>query len=74
MPMPIDLLITYKNGNKEMHYIPMNLMYGTKPADEKQPHTPRRMEVGKPDYSLYIDGNVADIKEIELDPSKKWLM
>ena len=38
MPMPIDLLITYKNGNKEMHYIPMNLMYGTKPADEKQPY------------------------------------
>ena len=55
-----------------MHYIPMNLMYGTKPADEKQPYILHdEWKWVNPDYSLYIDGNVADIKEIELDPSKK---
>jgi hypothetical protein len=26
MPMPVDVLITYKDGTKEMHYIPLSLM------------------------------------------------
>ncbi|MGN6617885.1 MAG: M1 family metallopeptidase, partial [Ilyomonas sp.] len=39
MPMPIDVLITYKDGSKELHYIPMNLMYGAKPDEDK--NTPR---------------------------------
>lgn len=72
MPMPIDLLITYKNGSKEMHYIPMNLMYGAKPADGKLPYLLHdEWKWVNPEYNLYIDGNVADIKEIEIDPSKK---
>ena len=27
-PMPVDVLITYKDRSRELHYIPMNLMYG----------------------------------------------
>ena len=34
MPMPIDLEITFKDGSKELHYIPMNLMYGEKPKED----------------------------------------
>jgi len=33
MPMPVDVLITYRDGSQEMHYIPLNLMYGAKPAE-----------------------------------------
>ncbi|MEM1326024.1 MAG: M1 family metallopeptidase [Bacteroidota bacterium] len=32
MPMPIDLLITYQDGTKEMINIPMAIMRGAKPA------------------------------------------
>ena len=34
MPMPIDLQFTFKDGSKELHYIPMNLMYGEKPVED----------------------------------------
>ncbi len=34
MPMPIDVLITSKKGNTELHYVPLGLMFGIKP-DEK---------------------------------------
>lgn len=72
MPMPVDLLITYKSGNKEMHYVPMNLMYGTKPQLAGLPYILHdEWKWTNPEYGLYIDGNVADIKEIEIDPSKK---
>ena len=33
-PMPIDLLVTYKDGSKEMYYITMNELLGRKPAEE----------------------------------------
>ncbi len=33
MPMPIDVLITTAQGKKEVHYIPLNLMYANKPND-----------------------------------------
>ncbi len=33
MPMPVDVQITFKDGTKELHYIPLNLMYGQKPVE-----------------------------------------
>ncbi|HQY17764.1 MAG TPA: M1 family metallopeptidase, partial [Ferruginibacter sp.] len=30
MPMPVDIEVTYKDGSKEMHNVPLNLMYGAK--------------------------------------------
>ena len=33
MPMPIEVAITFKDGSRENHYIPLNLMYGSKPAE-----------------------------------------
>jgi len=34
IPMPIDLQITFKDGSKELHYIPMYLMFGEKPVED----------------------------------------
>jgi hypothetical protein len=33
MPMPVEVTITFKDGSRENHYIPLNLMYGSKPAE-----------------------------------------
>ena len=72
MPMPVDVLITYKDGSKEMHYIPLNLMYGAKAAEDNNPFVVHEeWKWVNREYALSLDKNVADIKEIEIDPSKR---
>jgi aminopeptidase N len=72
MPMPVDVLITYKDGAQEMHYIPLDLMYGAKPAENnsKRMIEPEWKWVN-PEYSFNITKSVADIKSIEIDPSQR---
>ncbi len=36
MPMPIDLQLTFKDSTKEIHYVPLNLMFGNKPAESNE--------------------------------------
>jgi aminopeptidase N len=71
MPMPVDVLITYKNGTQELHNIPMNLMYGNKPSENKNIRliTHTEWKWTHPDYQLEITQSIKDIKEIEIDAS-----
>ena len=70
MPMPVDVLITYKDGTKEMHNIPMNLMYGAKKAENNTPLLVHgEWKWTQPEYSFAIVKGVKDIKEVEIDPS-----
>ncbi len=72
MPMPVDVLITYKDGSKEMHYIPMNLMYSAKPAEDQIKRIVHdEWPWVNPDYSFNISKTVTDIKSIEIDPSQR---
>ena len=34
VPMPIDVKLTFKDGTSELHYIPLDLMYGAKTAED----------------------------------------
>jgi hypothetical protein len=72
MPMPLDVLITYKDGKQEMHNIPLDLMYGTKPAEdatERIVEKPWRWT--HPEYKFTISRGIQDIKSIEIDPSMR---
>jgi hypothetical protein len=73
MPMPIDLQITFKDGKKELHYIPMNLMYGEKP--EENPSIPRRVYPPWPwthsQYMIETDRKLSDFTIVEIDPSQR---
>jgi len=72
MPMPIDVLVTYKDGSQEMHVMPLDLMYGTKPAENEIPrtvHTPWRWT--HPEYKFAIGKGIQEIKSIEIDPSMR---
>ncbi len=72
MPMPIDVLLTFKDGTQEMHYIPLNLMYGDKPAEGSAPriiHTEWRWT--HPDYTFETARPIKDLKSIEIDPSQR---
>ena len=72
MSMPIDVLVTYKDGTKEMHYIPLNMMYGNKPAENNIPriiHDEWRWV--NLEYNFTITRAVGEIKEIEIDPTMR---
>ena len=72
MPMPVDVLITYKDGTQELHYIPMNLMYGEKPAEDTvKTIVHDEWKWVNPEYNFSISKPVADIKSIEIDPSER---
>ena len=73
MPMPVDLQITYKTGEREMHYIPMNLMFGQKPVENAT--MPRKeYDPWKWTHSTYIiesTRKLADFTVVEIDPSRR---
>lgn len=72
MPMPVDVLLTFKDGTQEMHYIPLNLMYGEKPAENNIPrtvHTEWRWT--HPEYTFGTKRGIQELKSIEIDPSMR---
>ncbi|QEC67430.1 M1 family metallopeptidase [Panacibacter ginsenosidivorans] len=72
MPMPVDVLITYKDGTKEMHYIPLNMMYGAKPAEDNTPRIiHNEWKWVDPEYNFTLSKGVGEIKQIEIDPSMR---
>ena len=72
MPMPMDVLITYKDGTQELHYIPVSLMYGEKPAENSiKRFVHDEWKWVDPEYSFTVSKTVTDIKSIEIDPSQR---
>jgi hypothetical protein len=70
MPMPIDLLVTAKDGKKVMHYIPLSLMYGSKPAEDNTPRVIHDYWAWtNPTYEVEVDLPMSEIKTLEIDPS-----
>jgi hypothetical protein len=73
MPMPIDLQLTFKDGTTEMHYVPLNLLFGEKPnEDAKQKrivHT--EWQWTHPTYTIEFNKKITDVKIAEIDPSKR---
>ncbi|MBS1918511.1 MAG: M1 family metallopeptidase [Bacteroidetes bacterium] len=71
MPMPLDVLVQYKDGSKEMAYIPQYFMFGEKPVEEKS--IPRvNCEPWKwtsPTYIFELNHRLTDMKIIDIDPS-----
>jgi len=72
-PMPIDLLVTYKDGSKELYYVPMNELLGSKPVEDK---SIKRIDAETwpwvhPTYVLSLGKETVEIESIEIDPSKR---
>jgi Peptidase family M1 domain len=72
MPMPIDVLVTYKDGSTQLHTIPLNLMYGAKQKEETTIYTvEKEWRWTHPDYLFAIDKKINEIKSIEIDPTQR---
>lgn len=70
MPMPVDLQLTFRDGSSEMHYIPLDLMYGAKPEEDtiKRKVYPAWKWTSE-SYVIETDRRIGDIVLAEIDPS-----
>ncbi len=73
LPMPIDVELQFKDGSKELGYIPQYFMFGGKPIEDKT--IPRvEFEPWKwthPTYTFEVNHKLTDVKVIEIDPSQR---
>ncbi|MDX2133822.1 MAG: M1 family metallopeptidase [Saprospiraceae bacterium] len=72
MAMPVEVVVTYDNGEKELYYAPLESMRGVKPAESDLPRTvlPDHRWVD-PSFSFVIPDKLKNIARIEIDPSKR---
>jgi hypothetical protein len=73
MPMPIDLVIQYKDGTKEIAYVPMYLMFGAKPQEDQAIPTVtfNAWKWTHPTYTVDLPRKLSEMKVIEIDPSQR---
>jgi hypothetical protein len=73
MPMPIDVLLQYQDGTKELIYIPQYFMFGAKPVEDAM--IPRTTEEPwkwtSPTYTFDIARRLIDLKTIDIDPTQR---
>jgi len=72
-PMPVDLLITLKDGTKELYYLPLNETLGRKPVEDQ---TIQRFDLPEwpwvnPTYTLKINHKTEEISSAEIDPTQR---
>ena len=70
-PMPVDLVVTYKDGRKELFYIPTNETLGNKPVEDTntQRYDLEAWPWVYPTYTMKIPGATEEIMSITIDPS-----
>ena len=72
MPMPLDVVVEYKDGTSELFYIPLRVMRGEKPAESDIKRTILEdwpwVESG---YQFTIPAAARSIKTITIDPSQR---
>lgn len=76
MPMPIEVVVTTKKGDKEVYYIPLRMMRGEKPNE-----WPKDVDYNvapdwpwtHPTYDLKIKCKAKNVAKIEINPSKEFI-
>jgi len=71
-PMPVDLLVTYKDGTRESFYITTSELIGRKPLEDT---SVKRTDLDAwpwvyPTYTLAINHPSHDIESLEIDPGQ----
>lgn len=76
MPMPLDVVIYTKKGNKFLYCIPLDLMMDSKKNDEAydnscELHTAKTWQWANRNYSLETTIKFSDVSKIEIDPTQR---
>jgi hypothetical protein len=72
MPMPVDLELTFKDSTKELHYVPLNLMFGNKPPENGEKRiVHQEWNWTNPTYVVEFDHPLNQLINAEIDPTKR---
>ena len=71
MPMPLEVLVEYKDGTEEFYYIPISLMRGEKkqPSYAKSWIQVKDWSWAYKKYTLEINSELESIKSIDINPT-----
>lgn len=70
MPAPLEVVVTYKDGTSELHYIPLDLMFGNKEAEGSVNRIVHpECKWVQPTYTFETTKPISALKSIEIDPS-----
>ena len=70
VPMPLDIVLTFKDGSQQLHYVPMYLMFGDKPAEDSMPRKVYpSWKWTHPLYVIEFDKRLSELTVAEIDPS-----
>ena len=72
MAMPLDIVVTYSNGDQEIFYAPLESMRGEKPRENNTDRTllPDHRWVDAT-YSFEIPEKMKKVSKVEIDPSRR---
>ena len=70
MPMPLEILATFKDGSKQLYYIPSDLMFGSKKFNKDVVVLDSWKWVNS-EYSFFISEPEKILVSLEIDPSKR---
>ena len=70
MPAPLEVLVNYKDGTSELHYIPLDLMLANKVEEGKVKRIVHpECKWVQPTYTFETTKPLSALKSIEIDPS-----
>lgn len=71
MMMPVDLYVLYKDGSKEIIYIPLRIMRGAKGVEDTNTErvTAEAWPWTNPTYTVKVNRKASEIRAISIDPS-----
>lgn len=70
MPMPIELSVSLKNGDHQIHYIPLQMMRWEKEAETENWIQEEDWAWAHPTYELTVDIPLSEIESIEIDDTQ----
>ncbi len=72
IPMPLDIMITYSDGQKEWHYVPLDLMFGIKPPEKGETRVDYQPQKwANRSILLQLAPSGKAISKIEIDPENR---
>ncbi|WP_373057212.1 M1 family metallopeptidase [Zunongwangia sp. H14] len=71
MPMPVEVTVTYNDGEKQLFYMPLQMMRWEKPASGEENRTIKEdWSWANPTYNLMIDAPKSQIQSVVIDDSQ----